>query len=328
MYFCAVAKQQYKYNPDSLSYEEVRVSIGRRILRSILFIAPSVVLGLLLSLFFARQIDSPSEKRLRSELDQNKTELERLRESIRLANNVLDVLEGRDEDLYRAALYADEFPEELRLMGSGGSDKYAHLKGISNDDLIIQASSEMDRLERRLHAQSISFRELLMLVKDKEKMITCIPSIQPVRNSDLKRAIGGYGWRIDPFYKTRQMHSGIDFTADRGTEVYATGDGVVEEVEVAGWGYGKCIVVNHGYGYKTRYAHLSAFDVKEGDKVKRGQLIGRVGSTGRSTGPHLHYEVEKNGAKVNPIGYFHSDLTPEQYDQLIEASKNSHKALD
>ena len=186
----------------------------------------------------------------------------------------------------------------------------------------------MDKLEKRLNAQSMSFRELLKLVKNKEKMITCIPSIQPVRNSDLKRAISGFGWRIDPIYKTRHMHTGMDFTAKRGTDVHATGDGYVEEIENKRWGYGKCIIINHGYGYKTRYAHLSGFKVKKGDKIKRGQLIGLVGSTGRSTGPHLHYEVEKNGEKVNPIGYYHSDLTPAQYEELLKASENSHKALD
>lgn len=323
-----MAKQKYKYNPDTLSYEEVNISFGKRVLRILLVIAPSILIGLLLSLLFTRQINSPSEKRLQGDLEKNRIELERLRANMKLCNEVLDVLEGRDEDLYRAALYADEFPEELRRMGVGGSDKYAHLKGISNDSLLIAASAEMDRLERRLNAQSMSFRELIKLVKNKEEMIMCIPSIQPVRNSELKRAISGFGMRIDPIYKTRHMHTGIDFTADRGTEIYATGDGYVEDIENKRWGYGKCIIVNHGYGYKTRYAHLSGFKVKKGEKVKRGQLIGLVGSTGRSTGPHLHYEVEKNGQKVDPIGYFHQDLSPEQYEQLLEASQNSHKALD
>ncbi|MDG1429903.1 MAG: M23 family metallopeptidase [Crocinitomicaceae bacterium] len=323
-----MSKQQYKYNPDNLSYEEVKVSLGRRVLKMLLFIAPSLVVGLLLSLFFTRQIDSPSEKRLLADLDLTKVELERLQDNMALCNEVLDVIEGRDEDLYRNVLYADEFPEELRRMGTGGSDKYEHLKGVTNDELLRSTSNSMDKLEKRLNAQSMSFRELLKLVKNKEKMITCIPSIQPVRNSDLKRAISGFGWRIDPIYKTRHMHTGMDFTAKRGTDVHATGDGYVEEIENKRWGYGKCIIINHGYGYKTRYAHLSGFKVKKGDKIKRGQLIGLVGSTGRSTGPHLHYEVEKNGEKVNPIGYYHSDLTPAQYEELLKASENSHKALD
>ncbi len=323
-----MAKQQYRYNPDNLSYEEVKVSVGRRILRAVLWLAPSVLVGLVFAFLFTRQIDSPTEQRLQADLEKNRVEIERLRESIALSNEVLDVIEGRDEDLYRAALYADEFPEELRQMGAGGSDKYDYLKKMSNGELLKTTSQEMDKLERRLNAQSMSFRELLKLVKNKEKMITCIPSIQPVRNEELRRPISGFGMRIDPIYKTRHMHTGVDFTAKTGTEIYATGDGVVEEIENKRWGYGKSIIINHGYGYKTRYAHLSKFEVKKGDKIKRGQLIGLIGSTGRSTGPHLHYEVVKNGQKVNPIGYFHSDLTPEQYEQLLENSENSHKAMD
>ncbi len=323
-----MAKQQYKYNPDTLSYEEVKIGPWKRVLRIMLWMAPSIIFGLVLAFFFTRRIDSPKERELLSELQKNRKEVERLMEDVKLYNEVLDDIQGRDEDLYRVALSAEEFPEELRQMGTGGSDKYDYLAGMTNGELLKQASEEMDRLQRRLNAQSISFRELLELAKDKEKMLACIPAIQPVRNSELKRRISGFGWRIDPIYKTRQMHTGMDFTADKGTEVYATGDGVVEVVESKRWGYGKNIVINHGYGYKTLYAHLSAFEVRQGQKVKRGELIGRIGSTGKSTGPHLHYEVIKNGTKVNPIGYYHSDLTPEQYEQLLEMSENSHKAMD
>ncbi len=323
-----MSKRKYKYNPVSLSYEEVRVKPWVRILKVLLWMAPSIVLGLLMAIFFTRRIDSPKEQQLKSELKANARELKRLQKDVELANKVLDVIESRDEDLYRAALYAESFPEELRMMGTGGSEKYAHLSGIANSELLISTAKDIDKLEKRLHAQSLSFKELLELAKDKEKMLACIPAIQPVRNSDLKRRISGFGFRIDPIYKTRQKHSGMDFTADRGTEVYATGDGYVQEIEKKRWGYGKSIVINHGYGYQTRYAHLSAFKVRKGQKVKRGELIGLIGSTGKSTGPHLHYEVIVNGKKVNPIGYYHSDLSPEQYEQLLEMSENSHKAMD
>ncbi len=294
----------------------------------ILVSAPSILLGLLLALLFTRRIDSPREKELNRDFKVQETELQRLEKGMALVNEVLDVIEERDENLYRQVLYAEKFPEEMRRMGTGGSDKYSHLRGLRNDSLLILTSQGLDQLERRLNAQSISFRELLKLVKEKENMITCIPSIQPVRNSDLKRAISGFGWRVDPIYKTRQMHTGMDFTAAKGTEVYATGDGVVQIVENKAWGYGKSIVINHGYGYQTRYAHLSAVGVSEGQKVKRGHLIGLVGSTGRSTGPHLHYEVVKNGVKVNPIAYYHSDLSPDQYEELLKSSDKSSKALD
>ncbi|MFT5581167.1 MAG: murein DD-endopeptidase MepM/ murein hydrolase activator NlpD, partial [Psychromonas sp.] len=234
----------------------------------------------------------------------------------------------RDEDLYRVSLYAQEFPEELRLMGTGGSDKYEEFKKYSNTELLIATAESLDKVERRLNAQRLSFKELLNLAKNKEKVLAGIPAIQPVRNSDLKRMASGYGWRIDPVYKTRKLHTGMDFTASTGTEVYATGGGVVLETERNGWGYGNCLVIDHGFGYKTRYAHLSAFKVKPGQKVKRGDLIALVGSTGKSTGPHLHYEVEKNGKKVNPIQYYHGDLTPAQYEKLLNMSKNSFKSLD
>lgn len=323
-----MSKQKYKYNPDSLSYEAVNVSVGRKILRVLLWIAPSVVFGLILAFFFTQRINSPKEKQLQSELNANAKELSRIQEDIALANQVLDVIESRDEDLYRAALYAEKFPDELRQMGTGGSEKYAYLSGMTNGELIRTTSEQVDKLEKRLNAQSISFRELLELAKGKEKLLACVPAIQPVRNTDLKKRISGFGFRIDPVYKTRRMHTGMDFTAPRGTDVYATGDGVVELVERKRWGYGKSIVINHGFGYKTRYAHLSAFKVKQGQKVKRGELIGLIGSSGKSTGPHLHYEVIQNGKKVNPIGYYHSDLTPEQYETLLEMSENSYKSLD
>ncbi|MCH2228792.1 MAG: M23 family metallopeptidase [Crocinitomicaceae bacterium] len=323
-----MSKQKYRYNPESLSYETVNVSLGKKILRVLFWMAPSIVFGLILAFFFTKRINSPKEKQLQSELKANAKELKRIQEDIALANKVLDVIESRDEDLYRAALYAEKFPDELRQMGTGGSEKYAYLSRMTNGELIKSTSQQIDKLEKRLNAQSISFRELLELAKGKEKLLACVPAIQPVRNTDLKKRISGFGFRIDPIYKTRRMHTGMDFTAPRGTDVYATGDGVVELVERKRWGYGKSIVINHGFGYKTRYAHLSAFKVKQGQKVKRGELIGLIGSTGKSTGPHLHYEVIKNGKKVNPIGYYHSDLTPEQYETLLEMSENSYQSMD
>lgn len=321
-------KNKYKYNPSTFTYEVVRVKPWVKFLKFLLYVAPSIVMGLVLAIFFTRRIDSPREKELKSELARNKTEVERLLNDIKLYNEVLDDIQNRDEDLYRVALYADSFPTELRTMGVGGSDRYRYLDQYSNGELLKKASLEMDQLERRLNAQSLSFRELLKLAKDKEKMLSCIPAIQPVRNADLKKQVSGYGFRIDPVYKTRQMHTGMDFTADKGTEVYATGDGVVELVERKLWGYGKCVVINHGFGYQTLYAHLNDYKVRQGQKIKRGELIGFVGSTGKSTGPHLHYEVIKNGKKVNPIAYYHSDLTPDQYEELLEMSENSHKAMD
>jgi|TARA_R110000737_G_scaffold282322_2_gene288973 murein DD-endopeptidase MepM/ murein hydrolase activator NlpD len=323
-----MSKKKYRYNPKTLAYEEVTNSIPKQILKVLLLVAPSILIGLMLSFLFTKQLSSPKEKRLAREVKVYSKEMKRMNADMALVNRVLKDIEKRDEDLYRVALYADEFPKELRMMGTGGSDKYTELSGLTNSKLLIETAKNLDAAEKRLNAQRLSFKELLVLAKDKEKVLASIPAIQPVRNDDLKRMASGYGWRIDPIYKTSRMHTGMDFTAKVGTEVFATGDGVIEALERNGWGYGQSIVINHGYGYKTRYAHLSAFKVKAGQKVKRGDLIGLIGSTGKSTGPHLHYEVEKNGEKVNPIHYYHSDLTPAQYERLLEMSKNTYKAFD
>lgn len=319
---------KYKYNPKTLSYEEVRFGFWRRLLQIVLIASPSVLLGLLLSLLFSDQLNVPKEKSMQRELSFYKAQLERLQQDVELSERVLLDFEQKDRDLYRVALYAEKLPDEVRIMGAGGGKMNDDLDGFSYSELIKNIDQRADNLKRRLYGQSLSYQQLLKLAKDKEKMLECIPAIQPVRNSDLKRLASGFGWRIDPIYKTRKMHTGMDFTADKGTEVYATGNGVIETVESSFWGYGRCIVINHGFGYKTRYAHLNAFKVKEGQKIRRGELIGFVGNTGKSTGPHLHYEVEKNGEKVNPVNYYHSDLSPEQYEKLLEMSQQNFKALD
>ncbi|RYM33933.1 M23 family metallopeptidase [Brumimicrobium glaciale] len=323
-----MSKTKFRYNQKTLSYEKVKRSIGERVLRGFIFIAPTIVLSLIFAFFIAYRIDSPKEKALQKEILELKGEFENVQKRLELVDRVTEVIKKRDEELYRTALGASEFPEELRLMGVGGSDAYNSYKKMSNSELLIESISKLDEVERKLHAQSLSFKELVSLAKERESRLASLPAIQPVNNKELKKMASGYGWRIDPVYGTRKMHWGVDFSAPVGTDVYATGKGVVEETRVNSWGYGKEIVINHGFGYKTRYAHLSSFLVKEGDAVKRGDLIGLVGSTGKSTGSHLHYEVEKDGHKVSPIDYFHSDLTPEQYEKIVEISKNAMKSMD
>lgn len=321
-------KQKYRFNPEKLSYEVVRERLGKRILKWFLFAAPSIFMGLVLAFFFSKRMATPKEAQLKRELEAMNLRYSELSDDIKTVHQALEAIEKRDKDLYRVALYADEFPEEYRQMGIGGSSRYDYLSEYTSGELMKETSEQMDLLEQRVLGQSASLRELQKLAKDKEKLLSCVPAIQPVSNKELKRMASGFGWRIDPVYKTSRMHTGIDFTADIGTEVYATGDAVVESAETGSWGYGMCIVLNHGFGYKTRYAHLSAFKVKPGQKVKRGELIGLVGNTGKSTGPHLHYEVEMNGNKINPINFFHSDLSPEEYEKLIEMSQQSYKAYD
>ena len=318
-----MSKGKFKYNSKTLSYEKVERSRSERILLGFIYIAPTIVLSIIFGFFITYRIDSPKEKRLRAELNEVENELQEWQGRMDRIDRITEDIKKRDEELYRSALGAKEFPNELRMMGVGGSDKYKHLEEKSNKELLITTAQKLDQLESKLHAQSISFKELVKLTKEREVRLASLPAIQPVRNSDLKRVASGYGWRIDPIYKTTKMHWGLDFAADIGTEIYATGDGIVEVVNDNDWGYGKEIVINHGFGYKTRYAHQSKFMVKKGQKVKR-----LVGSTGKSTGPHLHYEVEKDGQKVNPIGYFHSDLSPEQFEEIIRISKNAFKSLD
>ncbi len=321
-------KSKFRYNPETLSYEKVDRSLFERMFRGLIFIAPTLILSLLFGFFIAHRLDSPREKRLQAEIVEIEAQLNEWQNRLFIIDEVTEILKQRDEELYRTALGAKEFPEELRLMGIGGSNRYEHLKNKSNSQLLLSTAEMIENIESKLHAQSISFKELIALTKDRENRLASLPAIQPVRNSDLKRIASGYGWRVDPVYGTRKMHWGIDFTADVGTEIYATGAGVVESVKTNSWGYGKEIVIDHGYGLKTRYAHLSEFKVRRGQKVQRGDLIGLMGNTGKSTGPHLHYEVEKDGQKVNPINYFHSDLTPEQYEEIIEISNNAMRSLD
>lgn len=323
-----MGKTKFRYNPKTLSYEKVDRSFGERIVLAIAFAAPTLVLSIVFGFFIAQRIDSPKEKKLKHELSQVKLELESWQDRLAMIENVTSAIQKRDEELYRTALGAKEFPEQLRLMGIGGSDRYKHLKNKTNADILIATAQKLDEIESRLNAQSLSFQELVSLTKERDVRLASLPAIQPVRNSDLKRVASGYGWRVDPIYGTRKMHWGLDFTAPIGTEIYATGGGTVELVKRNSWGYGREIVIDHGFGMKTRYAHLSEFKVKQGNQVSRGDLIGLIGTSGKSTGPHLHYEVEKDGKKVNPISYFHSDLSPEQFEEIIRLSNNALKSLD
>lgn len=323
-----MGKTKFRYNPETLSYEKVSRSTSERIVRGFLFIAPTIVLSLIFGFIIANRIDSPKEKRLQKELAEVNQELTNWKERLSLIEEVTQAMQKRDEDLYRVALGAKEFPEELRLMGIGGSDRYKHLKNKSNAELLIETGKKLDAIESRLHAQSLSFKELVELAKDNENRLANLPAIQPVRNKELRKMVSGYGWRIDPVYGTRKMHWGMDFTGNTGTEIFATGAGIIEEVKTSSWGYGREIVINHGYGLKSRYAHLYDFKVKQGDTVKRGDVIGLMGNTGKSTGTHLHYEVEKDGQKVNPINYIHADLSSEEYEEIIKISNNALKSMD
>ncbi len=321
-------KQKFRYNPVTLSYDKVEVSWREKLLRVILVAAPAIVLGFLFYLLFSSLFKSTREKNLEIEYANVSAQITQMNEDYALAERVLKDLQKKDDELYRVAFNAEPFPENLRKMGTGGGDDYSHLEGTQFSDRLIELNKRLKEIEKQIYAQSISFDEVIALAKEKDKMLSCIPAIQPVSNEDLNQISSGFGMRIDPIYKTARMHWGLDFTADEGTNVYSTGNGIVKDLEQNAWGYGNCVLIDHGFGYVSRYAHLSAFKVKKGDKITRGQLIGLVGSTGKSTAPHLHYEIEKNGVKIDPIHFFHSDITPEEYERLLELAKNANQTFD
>ena len=243
------------------------------------------------------------------------------------ALEVMQSIQQRDDNLYRVVLQADPIADDVRKVNYGGSSRYEDLMGMANSKLVVATTQKMDLLARQLYVQSKSFDQVVELCKNKDEMLECIPAIQPISNKDLRQTASGYGMRIDPIYKTAKFHSGMDFSAHQGTPVYATGNGKVVK---AGWEglYGNTIIINHGFGYETRYAHLSKIDVRVGQKVVRGETIGKVGSTGKSTGPHLHYEVHVKGEVVNPINYYFMDLSADDYDKMIQLAANHGKVFD
>ncbi len=292
------------------------------------FLSASLVAGFIFLSLAYSFLDSPKEKLLKREISQYKMQLELLNDKAKKADQVITSLEERDDKIYREIFGAAPIDISVRRAGNGGSDRYKALRNFNNSDNLIKLHQSLDQINRRMYVQSKSYDELTKLAKAKNVMLMSIPAIQPVSNKNLKRVASGFGYRIDPIYRTGKFHAGMDFTAPVGTPVTSTGDGVVELIESKQWGYGNCIIINHGYGYRTRYAHLSKFKVKRGQKVTRGQVIALVGNTGKSTGPHLHYEVLKNKQPVNPANYYYSDLTPEQYEAILKLSNTHNQSFD
>ena len=321
-------KIKYRFDPHNLQYVHVKTSTWIKILQVFGFISASVVAGFIFLTLAYSFMDSPKEKLLRREIAQYKMQMELLDEKAKKVELVMASLEERDDKIYREIFGAEPINDAVRKAGVGGNDRYKTVKNFDNAKTIVKLHESLDQINRRMYIQSKSYDELTKLAKAKNAMLMSIPAIQPVANKGLKRVASGFGSRIDPIYRTQKFHAGMDFTSPIGTPVTTTGDGVVEIVESKQWGYGNCIVINHGYGYKTRYAHLKKFKVTRGQKVKRGEVIGYVGSTGKSTGPHLHYEVMKNNEPVNPANYYYSDLTPEQYEAILKLSNAHNQSFD
>ncbi|MDR1653414.1 MAG: peptidoglycan DD-metalloendopeptidase family protein [Prevotellaceae bacterium] len=318
-------KRKYHFNHETLNYEPIIHTIGDYLKRGLVHLFSAFALGVVFFFVINALIDSPEEKILKNKLKQQGVQYEVLNKEIDEVQTVLADLRERDNNLYRVIFQAD--PPKLDSTYSLNSAYYKQLISKTNSEILVATTKKMDEVREQLYSQSKSYDEIVDLAKDYENRLNNIPAIQPVLNKDLTRVASGYGWRIHPVYHTSRFHSGMDFTAPEGTDVYATGNG---KVALAEWksGYGNCVEIDHGYGYLTLYGHLSKIMVRQGQTVLRGDIIGLIGSTGLSTGPHLHYEVHLNGNVMNPQNYYYLDLSPEEYDRMVQLSNNAGQAMD
>jgi len=323
-----MTKVKYYYDTKTLAYKKVERSKLQMLKRVLLFITSSTAIALGLVVLFFSIFDSPKEKELKREIDNLLVQYELLENQIVNSSHILDELQERDDNIYRVIFEAEPIDASIRRAGFGGINRYKKYEGFKHSHLVADLHKKIDQVSKAIYVQSKSFDTVLDLAQNKEEMLAHIPAIQPVANKNLKRMASGYGNRIHPVYKTKKMHWGMDFSAPKGTEVYATGDGTIEKVKRSKRGYGNQVRIDHGYGYKTFYAHLNKYIVRKGQTVKRGDLIGYVGSTGTSTAPHLHYEVIKNKRKVNPVNYYFNDLTAEEYDKMLELSTQENQSFD
>jgi murein DD-endopeptidase MepM/ murein hydrolase activator NlpD len=319
---------KYKFDPDSLSFDKIRMGLRTLLLRLLAYFIGSVLIALIYWTIFAAFFDSPKEKALKREVEQMTIQYELIHREMTNVESVLTDLEKTDDNLYRTIFEAEPVPTTEREVGMGGVNRYEALEGYNNSNLVIETANRLDKIRKKMYVQSKSYDDLIRLAENKEDMLKSIPSIIPISNKDLTRTASGYGWRIHPFYRISKFHYGMDFTAPLGTEVYATGKGTVTAVLSAQRGLGKHIVIDHGFGYTTIYAHLSNFNVKVGQKVQRGDIIGFVGSTGMSVADHLHYEIKLNGVNVDPVNYYFEDLSSAEYEKMIEIASKTGLSFD
>ncbi len=323
-----MAKTKYKYNPHTLTYEKIKLSPWEKVRKGLAYVFVFILVSLGVVVVSYNIFSSPKELMLERENEFLKENYKRLNKELTQVEKVLWDIEERDDNIYRVIFEAEPIAASIRNAGVGGVNRYSHLEGYANENVVINTSKRLDQIAKELYVQSKSYDEVIELATNKEKMLAAIPAIQPIPNKNLKRMASGYGYRIHPVYKTRKLHTGMDFTSPTGTEIYATGDGKIIKVKKSRRGYGMHVVIDHGFGYQTLYGHMSKFNVRRGQVVKRGDIIGFVGSTGTSTAPHLHYEVIKDGKKINPINFYFNDLSPEEYDRMIEISSSANQSFD
>ena len=325
-----MSKVKYYYDPDTLSYRKIEPKKSRRYRNIGLFVLGSALFGLfcLILLLNTNLVNTPRELSLNREVKNYELQFELLDKKMGQIEEVLANIEDRDNNIYRLYFEANPIPEEQRRAGFGGINRYKSLEGFNNSEMITATTKRLDIIKKQMAIQSKSLEEIAILAKEKEKLLAAIPAIQPINNDQLKRMASGYGYRSDPFTKARKMHRGMDFTAPRGTPIYASGDGKIIRADNKSSGFGKHIRIDHGYGYLSLYAHLSKYNVTKGQKVKRGDLIGFVGSTGRSEAPHLHYEVWKDNDRINPINFYYGSLSLKEFENMLKYANQENQSLD
>ena len=323
-------KYKFYYDQETLSYKRIEVNNSVRFRNAFVFITVSALFGLIMLfvLLSSPVIETPKEITQAREIENYQLQYEQLNRKMKQIESVLDNLQDRDNQIYRVIFEANPISDDVRKAGFGGVNRYADLEGFDNSELIISTTKKMEILSKQIVVQSKSLDEIQRMALDKEVLLSAIPSIQPINNDNLRRMASGYGWRTDPFTKSRRMHKGMDFSAPTGTPIYAPSDGKVIRVDSRSAGYGKHIRIDHGFGYVTLYGHLNEYNVRRGQRVKRGDVIGFVGNTGRSVAPHLHYEIRKDGKHLNPINFYYGDLNTEEFNALLEAANRENQSLD
>jgi hypothetical protein len=324
-----MARIKYYYDTETCKYERIKTTSGDIFLNALGLLSLTLAMAVGLVVLYSNYFESPRELLLSNEVKEMEYLYQNLSKEVNKLDNELAHLEHRDDNIYRAVLGAEPIDKSVREAGIGGVDRYEDIKkkDLVHEDFLIKLHERVDKLKRKVYIESKSQDDVIALAENKEKLFAAIPAIQPVANKELIALASGFGMRIHPVYKVRKMHTGVDFAAAIGTPIYATADGIIDKLEVSFSGYGKQLEIDHGFGYRTRFAHMHGFAVRYGQKVKRGDLIGYVGETGLSTAPHLHYEVFVNGIHVNPIHYFFNDLNAKEYEKVIELASIENQSL-
>ena len=323
-----MARIKYYYDTETCKYERIKVSKWDIFLNSLGIFTLSLVLAVVILFISSTYFESPQVSMLKKENSELLMYYNDMQKDIDRMENMVSSLQERDDNIYRVIFEADPIPSTIRQAGVGGTDRYRALREekIEREELVINTFEDIDKLKKQMYIQTKSYDDILEMARNKVEMLAAIPSIQPIPNKDLKRLASGYGMRMHPILKYPRMHAGCDFSAPQGTPIYATGNGKISKARRQG-DAGNTVVIDHGFGYKTKYFHMSGFAVKEGQKVKRGEIIGFVGNTGLSAAPHCHYEVWKDNKHIDPVNFFYNDVTDEEFDKLLELASKENQSL-